>query len=86
MLHSTVTKKGQTTIPGEVRHALKVKAGDTLTYEVTGDHVTVRVHPGTRSLMGSLRSGMGKGMTFDAIRKAAAKSRARDANGEGTEG
>jgi AbrB family looped-hinge helix DNA binding protein len=83
MLHSTLTKKGQTTIPGEVREALKVKPGDTLTYEVSADHVTVRVHPGTRSLMGSLPSNLGKGMTFNAIREAAAKAELAKKRGAG---
>jgi len=74
MPHSTVTRKGQTTIPGEIREALKIKPGDRLEYEVRGDHATVRVHPGLRSLRGSLPSDKGKGMSFSAIRAAAAKA------------
>jgi len=30
--HSTVTSKGQTTIPGEIRKALQIKPGDKLEY------------------------------------------------------
>jgi AbrB family looped-hinge helix DNA binding protein len=48
MPHSTVTGKGQTTIPGKIRNALRIKAGDTLDYVVERDHATIRVHPGTR--------------------------------------
>ena len=77
MPHSTVTSKGQTTIPGEVRAALKIKPGDRLDYAVDGDHATVRVHPGTRSLKGSLASGKGKGMSFAQIREAAGKAAVR---------
>ncbi|MFZ0520090.1 MAG: AbrB/MazE/SpoVT family DNA-binding domain-containing protein [Candidatus Acidiferrales bacterium] len=72
MLHSTVTRKGQTTIPGRIREALRIKPGDTLEYAVEGDHATIRVYPGTRSLKGVLASRKGKGMSFAQVRKAAA--------------
>jgi len=52
MWHSTVTGKGQTTIPGMIRKALRIKPGDKLEYSLEGDYVTIRVHPGTRSLRG----------------------------------
>jgi antitoxin PrlF len=74
MLHSTVTSKGQTTIPGEIRKALQIKPGDRLEYMVEGDHATIRVHPGTRSLKGALASKKGKGMAFAQIREAAARA------------
>jgi len=61
MQHSTVTSKGQTTIPGKIRKALR-------------DHATIRVHPGTRSLKGVLASKKGKGMSFAQIREAAAEA------------
>jgi len=72
MSHSTVTKKGQTTIPGEVREALKIQPGDRLEYQVQGDHATIRVHPGIRLLAGALSSKKGKGLSFNEIRRAAA--------------
>jgi antitoxin PrlF len=78
MLHSTVTSKGQTTIPGEIRKALQIKPGDKLEYVVDGDHATIRVHPGTRSLKGALASKKGKGMAFAQIREAAAAKAARN--------
>ncbi|HEY6250308.1 MAG TPA: type II toxin-antitoxin system PrlF family antitoxin [Candidatus Angelobacter sp.] len=74
MLHSTITSKGQTTIPGKIRKALKIKPGDKLEYEVEGNHATIRVHLGTRSLKGALASKKGKGMSFLQIRAAAAKA------------
>jgi antitoxin PrlF len=73
MVHSTVTKKGQTTIPGEVRAALHIKPGDRLEYDVEGDHATIRVSPGTRAVRGALASNRGRGMTFSEIRQAAAR-------------
>lgn len=72
MPHSTVTSKGQTTIPGKIRKALRIKPGDKLEYVLEGDHITVRVHLGTRSLRGVLASKKGKGMSFAQIREAAA--------------
>ena len=77
MAHSTVTRKGQTTIPGKIRKALEIKPGDRLEYVVEGDHATIRVHPGTRSLKGALASKKGKKMSFGEIRDAAARA-ARD--------
>jgi antitoxin PrlF len=77
MLHSTVTRKGQTTIPGEIRKALGIKPGDTLEYELEEDSVTVRVHSGTRSLKGVLASDKGRGLSFGQIREAAAKTNRR---------
>ena len=74
MLHSTVTSKGQTTIPGKIRKALRIKPGDRLEYVVQGDRATIRVHPGTRSLKGVLASKKGKGMPFAQIREAAAEA------------
>jgi antitoxin PrlF len=74
MLHSTVTSKGQTTIPRKIRKALRIKPGDKLEYAVEGDHVTVRVHQGIRSLKGLLASKKGKGMSFAQIREVAAKA------------
>ena len=39
---SRITSKGQTTIPVSIRMAAHLKAGDTLAYEIKGDHVIVR--------------------------------------------
>ena len=74
MIHSTITSKGQTTIPRKVRTALRIKPGDSLEYEVHGDRATIRVHPGIGSLKGVLASNKGKGMSFAEIREAAAEA------------
>jgi antitoxin PrlF len=78
MLHSTVTKKGQTTIPGAVREALQIQPGDRLEYAIEGKQATIRVHAGTRSLKGALASSKGKGLSFAQIRQAAVEARKRD--------
>ncbi len=80
MLHSTVTSKGQTTIPQKIRKLLRIKPGDKLEYAVEGDHATIRVHPGIRSLKGVLASKKGNGMSFAEIRAAAAEA-AREREG-----
>ncbi|HEV2205006.1 MAG TPA: AbrB/MazE/SpoVT family DNA-binding domain-containing protein [Candidatus Acidoferrales bacterium] len=77
MTHSTVTRKGQTTIPGKVRKALRIRPGDTLEYAIEGDHATIRVHPGISSLEGALASNKGRRMSFAQIREAAARSSRR---------
>ncbi len=73
-MHSTVTKKGQMTIPGEIRQALRIKPGDRLEYELQGDHFAIRVHPGIKALKGALASDKGKGLSFAQIRNAAANN------------
>ncbi len=54
MLHSAVNRKGQTTVPLRILEALRIRPGDK--YAVEGDHATIRVHPGIRSLNGALAS------------------------------
>jgi antitoxin PrlF len=75
--HSTVTSKGQTTIPREVREALNIKTGDRVEFALEADHATLRVHPGAGSLKGALASNKGRGISFDRIRQIAAKRAAR---------
>lgn len=77
MAHSTITRKGQTTIPLKVRTALRMKPGDTLEYAVEGDQATIRVHPSIGSLKGALSSKKGRRMSFAQIREAAAKAARR---------
>ncbi len=77
MPHSTVTSKGQTTIPGTIRKALRIKPGDRLEYVVEGNRATIRVYPGLRPLKGVLASDKGKGMPFAKIRQAAADAARR---------
>jgi len=38
---STITSKGQTTVPKEVREVLDVRPGDKITWEVRGGRVSV---------------------------------------------
>lgn len=56
MTQSTLTTKGQTTIPLEIRQALGLKPGMRLTYEIEDDHAVLRVHPPLMSAFGALKS------------------------------
>ena len=62
ILRSTITERGQTTIPAQVLKALRLKAHQRLTYEICDDSVVVRAE--TENIMdpaGSLRSGVPTG-------------------------
>lgn len=41
MLMTTLTSKGQTTIPVEIRQALHLKAGDKLVFEIHDDQAVI---------------------------------------------
>jgi antitoxin PrlF len=73
MLKSTITERGQTTIPAAVRKALSLKPHQRLTYEIRGKSVLIR--PETESLMdlaGALKS------KVPPASKAEERKRARD--------
>jgi len=57
MAISTLTDKGQTTVPQEIREALKVKPRQRLIWSLRDDgSVVVRPQPGALALFGSLKS------------------------------
>lgn len=69
MTHSTITHKGQTTLPIQIRRALHLKAGDKLVYEIQGDAVLIRPHPGVQAVFGMLKPPPSKtGVPFDVAR------------------
>jgi len=55
---STITSKGQTTVPKKVRDVLNVDAGDKLTWEIKGGRVAVTTErPALYSLRGFIKHG-----------------------------
>ena len=58
MATSTITSKGQTTVPKEVRDALDLEAGDKLTWEVRGGRVAITTErPALYQLEGFIKQG-----------------------------
>lgn len=78
MPRSTLTSKGQITIPKVVREALAVHPGDTLAFRI-GEDGTVTVEAETIDLLelrGTVKTRM-KGITIDAMNDAIRRSAAR---------
>ncbi|MHB1361992.1 MAG: AbrB/MazE/SpoVT family DNA-binding domain-containing protein [Thermoleophilia bacterium] len=46
-MKSTLTSKGQTTIPNQIRKQMGLKAGDGLVYSIEGDHIVMKPVKGT---------------------------------------
>ncbi len=55
MISSTVTQRGQTTIPRQIRDALHVEAGTRIIYEIVDGAVVIRTHPGATASFGALK-------------------------------
>ena len=56
MPHSTVTSKGQTTIPREIRKLLGLKENDRILYEVEDGKVAIKPAPSVRELYAIFKS------------------------------
>ncbi len=70
MTHSTITSKGQTTLPAPIRRALHLKAGDRIVYEIQGDSVVIRPQPGAMAVFGALKPAAEKvGVPFGEARR-----------------
>jgi AbrB family looped-hinge helix DNA binding protein len=70
---STITTKGQTTVPKEVRDALDIGPGDKITWEVRGGRVAVTTD---RPLLGELEGFIKHGEP-DAVKAVAAARKMR---------
>jgi bifunctional DNA-binding transcriptional regulator/antitoxin component of YhaV-PrlF toxin-antitoxin module len=82
MAVSTLTDRGQTTVPQEIRQALKVKPRQRLTWSVCADGaVLVRPQPSALGLFGSLKSSKkfpGRAAERDVTAQAAGKHAAKE--------
>lgn len=68
MLQSVITRKGQTTIPKEIRKLLKLKPNDRLFYILEENRVILKpIHGNILELRGSVRS-KERNVDFDKIR------------------
>ena len=82
MTVSTLTDKGQTTVPQEIREALKVKPRQRLTWSLQDDgSVVVRPQGSALELFGSLKSPKrfrGRAVERDAVGKAVGRHAASE--------
>lgn len=84
MTHSTLTSKGQTTLPLPIRRALNLKAGDRILYEIQGDSVVIRPQPGAMAVFGALKPPARKaGASFEEARETSLETWVRETAGEG---
>ncbi len=82
MLQSTLTDKGQTTVPAEVREALGVKPRQQLEWSIRKDgSAVVRPRPSAMGLFGSLKPRKkfpGARKEKEAVRRAIAEQAAKE--------
>jgi len=77
MIKSTVTSKGQTTIPRNIRQKLGISTGDVLLWDAGRDTVRIRLaSPGFLQRRGTIRTGKGS-VTDDMARARATRGRGR---------
>lgn len=84
MNKSTLTSKGQLTIPKEVRERLGLKPGDGLLFEVEGDDA-VRLRVQRRRTLGELKGSLSSGRAYpgkEAERESAREYVSRKVSGE----
>ena len=73
MTNTTITSKGQSTLPDAIRRALRLKTGDRISYEIQDDSVVIRPQPGAMEVFGALKPPAGKAEA--SFEEARAKSR-----------
>ncbi|MEN8662247.1 MAG: AbrB/MazE/SpoVT family DNA-binding domain-containing protein [Lentimonas sp.] len=70
MITSKVTKRGQTTLPRQIRNALQIEPGQSLVYDVTDAGVILRAHPGAIASFGTLKPKKSTSIDYDQARRA----------------
>ena len=71
MFVATMTSKGQTTIPSEIRESLHLKPSDKLVFIPDGDRVYIKTFSvNIDGLAGSFRNGIVKAVNFSKLREA----------------
>ncbi|XBQ15391.1 MAG: type II toxin-antitoxin system PrlF family antitoxin [Oceanicaulis sp.] len=75
-IDSTVTEKGQTTLPKAVREALRLSAGDKVRYFIYGDEVRIAKVRSAMDLAGMLYEPGRKPVTIEEMNEAIARGAA----------
>lgn len=65
--YTTITSKGQITLPVEVRRALNLRAGQKLAVRVEGDHVVIDPPHDVAALRGRIRAEAERRGTWDRV-------------------
>lgn len=73
MSHSTLTSKGQTTVPVAVREALDLRPGDRILYKLKNGQVTLARGPRIEEVAGILRGKLKRPVGTPRQEKAAAQ-------------
>jgi len=82
MSGSTLTRKGQVTIPKDIRDSLGIKEGDRVFFVQRGDEVVLKVLQGTiLDLKGSVP--VNSAQDFDEVRRKVKKTVGRRSAGDG---
>ena len=83
MATSTLTSKGQTTIPLEIREALGLRPGMQLVFEVSDGVAVLRPHAGLMSLRGALKRPRDRPLDLKKARASSLQRWAAEAENEG---
>jgi bifunctional DNA-binding transcriptional regulator/antitoxin component of YhaV-PrlF toxin-antitoxin module len=78
ILTSTLTSKGQTTVPEAARVALPLKPGQRLSWEINNGYLTVRPIRDINQLAGCLKSGQ-PSVSVENMKKVAREARVKHA-------
>ena len=82
MISSTLTRRWQTTVPAEVRRALRLRPGQRLVYEIRGESVVVRPEGGSlmelRGVLAGARPAGTKAQEREAARNGVADAEGRE--------
>ncbi|MBI2103718.1 AbrB/MazE/SpoVT family DNA-binding domain-containing protein [Candidatus Woesebacteria bacterium] len=73
MLASTVTTKGQVTIPAKIRRITGIKPSDKVVFKMSEDKVIIEKVPSLDSLFGSLANPRVKPLSISAMNKLSEK-------------
>jgi bifunctional DNA-binding transcriptional regulator/antitoxin component of YhaV-PrlF toxin-antitoxin module len=71
MITSKITKRGQTTLPRQIRNALRVEAGQSLVYDIRAEGVILRAHPGSSASYGALKGKKTASVGYEEERRSA---------------
>lgn len=80
---TVVTRKGQVTIPAEIRRTLKLKEGDTVAWMIDKDGVRLRRSSGVVARTAGLLKGQEPPLTAEAERAAMEQAVAEESAGRG---